>query len=85
MTDDRLNAIKARLYSLRHAPNPYERYAAREALYAHAEDDLAVLVEANEELAGRLDAMAELLDAADEALADRRGDAQLADTKGATL
>jgi len=82
VTDDELNAIKARLYSLQYATNAFERYDALEALHAHAEGDLEALIDANEDLRRRIDTLAELLDAADEVLAGFRADAQLDGTKG---
>lgn len=74
MTDDRLNAIKARLYAVDHAPNPYAKHDALEALHAHAEADLEALIEDREDLRGRLDTLAELLDAADEVITALRGE-----------
>jgi len=82
VTDDELNAIKARLYNLQHAKNAYEKHDAYEALHANAEGDLEALIAANDDLRRRLDTLAELLDAADEVLAGFRADAQLDGTKG---
>lgn len=74
MSDDRINAIKARLYAVDHAPNAYAKTDALDALYGHAEADLEALIEERDELYSRLDTLAELLDSADEIITALRGE-----------